>query len=282
MTDLALQITELQAEFQRVAEHHPWVWLYVPAWNREHGLATAGDADSDPPGPRLGIAPRVGVKTIDLYHTESRLYDLTRKAQGLLSRVLEQATAIPLRVKQGIQEWEQQFRGGGWLRWLWEALPSPSTEPGEQQGSFPPAQARRLADLGSLHPADPYGGYAVANYASAAALALSVLDEAASPPVPSGDREHGKVVDGQGSKGKRPRGRKPDTDAKADQRVADAWRSGRYRTLADLARELKVTGRDVELALDRVRWRERSNGLAKCCQAVPNYSGAQETLRIPE
>jgi hypothetical protein len=179
--DFASQIRELQDDFQRVADLHPWVDLNVPPWEGKQGLLAEGDADADPPGPRLGLALHTGVQTAVLHSVISRLYDLTRRAQRLLSRVLEKDTAIPLGVKQGIREWEQQFCGGGWLRWLWAALPvGPSAESGERQSSFPPAQARQLADLGRHRPVDPCGGFYIGNYALAAALALSLLDEAVS------------------------------------------------------------------------------------------------------
>jgi hypothetical protein len=56
-----------------------------------------------------------------------------------------------------------------------------------------------------------------------------------------------------------PRGRKPDTDPKDDQRIADAWGSKQYKTYDELAKELGMDVRDVKHALDRVRWRRRSS-----------------------
>jgi hypothetical protein len=53
------------------------------------------------------------------------------------------------------------------------------------------------------------------------------------------------------------RGRKPDTDAKADRRIAEAWDSGHYPTYEDLANELGMDKRDIERALDRHRKRSK-------------------------
>ena len=51
------------------------------------------------------------------------------------------------------------------------------------------------------------------------------------------------------------RGRKPDTDPKADKRIADAWGTGRHKTYADLAHELGRPLLDVRRAIDRHRKR---------------------------
>jgi hypothetical protein len=61
-----------------------------------------------------------------------------------------------------------------------------------------------------------------------------------------------------GDKGKRRRGRKPDTDPKADKRIADAWGTQHYRTYADCARELGNSAKEVKAALDRHRKRTGS------------------------
>lgn len=63
--------------------------------------------------------------------------------------------------------------------------------------------------------------------------------------------------EGDGEHGKRrsSRGRKPDTDAKQDKRIWDAWHTGRYQEYAELARELRLRPREVERAIDRHRKR---------------------------
>lgn len=58
------------------------------------------------------------------------------------------------------------------------------------------------------------------------------------------------------SRGKR-RGRKPDTDPKADRQVAEAWSTGRYSTYAELDRERRAPSGDSKRAIDRHRHRKR-------------------------
>jgi hypothetical protein len=55
----------------------------------------------------------------------------------------------------------------------------------------------------------------------------------------------------------RKRGRTPDKtiDREQDQRIMDAWKSGRWRTYEKLANELHLTRREVKLAIDRERKR---------------------------
>jgi hypothetical protein len=65
----------------------------------------------------------------------------------------------------------------------------------------------------------------------------------------------GPKPEAEGAKPRPRRGRKPDTDPKADQRVADAWETGSYTTYADCAKALGMTRRQVERALDRHRKR---------------------------
>jgi hypothetical protein len=59
----------------------------------------------------------------------------------------------------------------------------------------------------------------------------------------------------EGSKPKRRRGRKPDTDAKKDQRVAEAWQSGQYKTHEQCGQAIGMTRKQVKHALDRHRKR---------------------------
>ena len=54
---------------------------------------------------------------------------------------------------------------------------------------------------------------------------------------------------------KNKRGRRTDTDVNGDRRIYEAWKSGHYRTYADLALELSRDVRDVILALGRHRKR---------------------------
>lgn len=53
------------------------------------------------------------------------------------------------------------------------------------------------------------------------------------------------------------RGRRPDTDAKADAKVAQAMVSGQYPAYRDLANEMGMTEGDVCRAVDRHRQRQK-------------------------
>jgi hypothetical protein len=79
---------------------------------------------------------------------------------------------------------------------------------------------------------------------------LGWLAEAARPPKGAGigGRPH--------QKGKRGRGRKPDTNPTADKRVADAWATGQYKTYERCGIALGMTKKQVKDALDRHRKRQ--------------------------
>ena len=61
---------------------------------------------------------------------------------------------------------------------------------------------------------------------------------------------------GRGGSPKEPKGRPVATDFKADQRIADAWKSPQHTTHADVARALNIPVTEVKKALDRHRQRE--------------------------
>jgi hypothetical protein len=52
------------------------------------------------------------------------------------------------------------------------------------------------------------------------------------------------------------RGRRPDTDPKKDEHIASAWKAGHHKTYADLGREMHLTAKQIEEAIDRNRKRE--------------------------
>jgi hypothetical protein len=56
------------------------------------------------------------------------------------------------------------------------------------------------------------------------------------------------------------KGRPPDTDAKEDRRIAQAWKTGTYSSLEDLAQALGKKKEEVKRALDRHRHRDRKKG----------------------
>jgi hypothetical protein len=74
------------------------------------------------------------------------------------------------------------------------------------------------------------------------------------PAVPIGAETETRQGEREKPKGRR--GRKPDTDPKADKRVADAWRSGQYPTYADCGKALGKSAKEIKKALDRERHRE--------------------------
>lgn len=61
-------------------------------------------------------------------------------------------------------------------------------------------------------------------------------------------------------------GRPPDTDAKRDRRIADAWRTKEYENLDDLARAFGTSKPDVKRALDRDRKRRGKKSARKSGQ----------------
>ena len=62
---------------------------------------------------------------------------------------------------------------------------------------------------------------------------------------------------GAANKVTRRRGRQPDTDVNQDKRIFNAWDTGSYSTYEQLANEMKITERDVRLAIDRERHRRK-------------------------
>jgi hypothetical protein len=62
----------------------------------------------------------------------------------------------------------------------------------------------------------------------------------------------------EGNKSKRRRGRKPDTDSRADKRVWEAWRTRSYKTYEQLGVEQRMTAKQVKQAIDRHRHRLRN------------------------
>jgi hypothetical protein len=60
--------------------------------------------------------------------------------------------------------------------------------------------------------------------------------------------------EGKATKPKRG-GRASDTDRKADNRIADAWKTGQYKTYAECGQALGMTRRQVKTAVDRHRKR---------------------------
>jgi len=77
----------------------------------------------------------------------------------------------------------------------------------------------------------------------------------AAVPLPASGAAHD--THGSRAREKRKRGRPSDTDAKADKRIADAWKTRHYRTTAELAKALGLTENQAYRALDRHRKRQK-------------------------
>jgi hypothetical protein len=123
MADLASQLADLQADFQRTADQHPWLCLGVPPMGGEFGLPQVGELDGMPllqlgfPGVRTPEDRRLRC-VVD--HVEA----LTAQADRLLMTALEGPHRIPADWVQYIREGHQQGYGYyGWVRWLWFAVP---------------------------------------------------------------------------------------------------------------------------------------------------------------
>jgi hypothetical protein len=84
-------------------------------------------------------------------------------------------------------------------------------------------------------------------------LAANWCRQQSPPPLALPDQ--GGTRQGEGKKQKRGRGRKPDTDPKADKRVWDAWESGEHEDLTALGNAFHMTKLEVRRALDRHRKR---------------------------
>jgi len=84
-------------------------------------------------------------------------------------------------------------------------------------------------------------------------------DANSTPPTaqPGEGEGNGKAGNTTKKTAKQKRGRKIETDPKADKRIADAWATRRYKTYAELGQELKIAEREVYLALERHRARKK-------------------------
>ena len=134
-------------------------------------------------------------------------------------------------------------------------------------------------DPESKLPVDPDWHSTLPDFAAASAQAIDILQSwlaeelrreaevASEPPKPvepqaetltGGDDTAGGRVEAIGKPAKLRRGRRkgvPASDVKEDQRIADAWATGQYASLEELATAFGITKPDVVAALDRHRKR---------------------------
>jgi len=73
----------------------------------------------------------------------------------------------------------------------------------------------------------------------------------------SGVRSDGEIAAAPHTSMRRRAGGRPRNDPDRDRQIWEAWKTRQHRTYADLAREMCMTPRQVELALDRQRHREQ-------------------------
>jgi hypothetical protein len=152
MSDLVTSIAELQAEFQHIADVHPWVCLFRRTATHDNGGPAFVGRPVGPVGFRdaLNPLPPVARPVLD------RVNLLTLRASALVQRLLEEASVFPPDVAEEIRDWEERCWGDGWVRVLWYA-------------------------------AIPWHVYWIENYPQVAANALAWLkDAAARPQSPNG------------------------------------------------------------------------------------------------
>jgi hypothetical protein len=108
VSDLASSIAELQAEFQQVADVHPWVCLFFA--RGPDGQAVVG-MPIGPPGFReLCPSPPPAA-----YPVLDRLNSLNDRADAVVRRVLEETSVLPPDLANEIVEWEKRCLGDGWV-----------------------------------------------------------------------------------------------------------------------------------------------------------------------
>jgi hypothetical protein len=215
--DLASEIADLKAQFQHVADVHPWICLAVPPVGGKFGWLTLGAAFGH-------VAPEwghLGVRTPEqrlLRTILDHVYVLTDKAGRLLFRVLERPHQIPADIEDEIWAFEERSIGYGRVRWLWFAVP--------------------LQDINRYE-----------NYPQVAATALFQLREYYG--------QDGLFLRSKKRKGAGKRGRPPISDHQDDKRFYDDWLASGLRTIKDFAKARGMPYGGVRKRLERYQARVR-------------------------
>jgi hypothetical protein len=121
--DLKARITALQAEFQRVADSHPWVCLAIPPLGGNNVAALFVGEKCGPAAPEWGFR---GVRTPPDRQREAvidHVNVLTFRAHELLLLVLKGPNQIPTDTQEQIRAADRKCFGNGWVYWLWYAAP---------------------------------------------------------------------------------------------------------------------------------------------------------------
>jgi hypothetical protein len=111
MSDLSARIARLQADFQRIADVHPWVCLALPQCDRPY--AFAGEAFGPEPFQQVRPPTHPARLAVTDY-----VDSLTHEAEGLSLLMVEGPNPLLLKFREEVREWEQERAGGGWIRCL--------------------------------------------------------------------------------------------------------------------------------------------------------------------
>src|SRR5262245_4789357 len=112
MSDLASRIRELQAEFQRFADIHPWICFGRRTHEGEFAEPTAAEADGEMPYFVRSLSSRSARAVLDSVN------DLTCRALKLLLEVLREPNTIPPDKAQWISDFQPTEILQPWVRWL--------------------------------------------------------------------------------------------------------------------------------------------------------------------
>lgn len=119
---LVSRIVALQAEFQEIANRHPWICLGIPRLDQGFHPLTFGVA-TEPVAPDFGLP---GVATPRDEHVRTvldHMWVMTDHAHRLLYEVLDGEHSIGQEYEQQIRAADRQNHGYGWVLWLWYAAP---------------------------------------------------------------------------------------------------------------------------------------------------------------
>ncbi len=146
LADLAIQVAELKAEFQHIAELHPWICLAVLPYPNNAVVLQAGAKAPGLVAPSLGLPGVTFPENKALAAVVDHVNQLTFDAGRLLKRVLECESRIPADVQEEIREAEQRSPfAGGWLCWLQYA--AVHRGPMDRYENYPQVAATALWEL---------------------------------------------------------------------------------------------------------------------------------------
>jgi hypothetical protein len=110
-TNLQRSIANLQADFENLADRHPWLCVATSP-SPIIGVLVG------PPGAHPGFLHVEVPAERQLRVVVDHAFVLTHKACQLLNTVLQGPHRIPADIVEQIQEWEKHEYGYGWYRWV--------------------------------------------------------------------------------------------------------------------------------------------------------------------